>query len=234
MSLWEDTIQGGASWSVILRRGNSLRLEDIEGGGNVGALIYNWDCMVERYNMPDTLKAQHIAHLTAGFVLYSDMGRILASITDDSCGWHDPLGGHNDAKAVAAKYGKSTYQESRNAWHRNTHDNFLVEAAQYGLSLRDIGPNVNFFSKVAVAESGKMEFVPGNSKPGDVVELRAEMNLLIILASGQHPLDPDPTYEPKPIRFSVNRATPAGPNDPCRLSRPENARGFINTERYFL
>ena len=104
MSLWEDTIQGGASWSVILRRGNSLRLEDIEGGGNVGALFYNWDCMVERYNMPDTLKAQHIAHLTSGFVLYSDMGRILASITADSCGWHDPLGGHNDAKAVTAKY----------------------------------------------------------------------------------------------------------------------------------
>jgi hypothetical protein len=94
MSLWEDTIQGGASWSVILRRGNSLRIEDIEGGGNVGALFYNWDCMVERYNMPDTLKAQHIAHLTSGFVLYSDMGRILASITADSCGWHDPLGGH--------------------------------------------------------------------------------------------------------------------------------------------
>jgi len=144
MSLWEDTIQGGASWSVILRRGNSLRLEDIEGGGNVGALFYNWDCMVERYNMPDTLKAQHIAHLTSGFVLYSDMGRVLASITADSCGWHDPLGGHNDAKAVAAKYGKSSYQQARNAWHRNTHDSFLVEAAQYGLSLRDIGPNVNF------------------------------------------------------------------------------------------
>jgi urea carboxylase-associated protein 2 len=234
MSLWEDTIQGGASWSVILRRGNSLRLEDIEGGSNVGALFYNWDCMVERYNMPDTLKAQHIAHLTSGFVLYSDMGRILASITADSCGWHDPLGGHNDAKAVAAKYGKSTYQESRNAWHRNTHDCFLVEAAQYGLSLRDIGPNVNFFSKVLVDDTGAMNFVRGNSKAGDFVELRAEMNLLIILASGQHPLDPNPNYAPNPIRFSINRATPAGPNDPCRLSRPENARGFINTERYFL
>jgi urea carboxylase-associated protein 2 len=234
MSLWEDTIQGGASWSVILRRGNSLRLEDIEGGGNVGALFYNWDCMVERYNMPDTLKAQHIAHLTAGFVLYSDMGRILASITEDTCGWHDPLGGHNDARAVAARYGRSTYQEARNAWHRNTHDSFLVEAAQYGLSLRDIGPNVNFFSKVAVSPAGAMEFVPNNSKPGDYVELRAEMNLLIVLASGQHPLDPDSNYAPKPIRFSINRSAPAGPADPCRLSRPENARGFINTERYFL
>jgi urea carboxylase-associated protein 2 len=234
MSLWEDTIQGGASWSLILRRGNSLRLEDIEGGGNCGALFYNWDCMVERYNMPDTLKAQHIAHLTSGFVLYSDMGRILASITADTCGWHDPLGGHNNAKSVEKKYGKLPYQEAGNAWHRNTHDSFVTEAARYGLSLRDIGPNVNFFSKVRVDDTGAMHFVSGNSKPGDYVDLRAEMNLLIILASGQHPLDPDPAYGPRPIRFSVNRTAPAGPDDPCRLSRPENARGFINTERYFL
>lgn len=203
MSLWENTVPGGASSSVILRRGNSLRLEDIEGGGNAGALFYNWDCMVERYSTPDTLKAQHIAHLTAGFVLYSDRGRILASLTADSCGWHDPLGGHNDAKTVGAKYGRSTSREARNVWRRNPHDNFLIEAAQYGLGPRDIGPSVNFFSKVTVSGGGAMEFVPGNSKPGDFVELRAEMNLLVILASGRHPLDPDPNYAPKPIRFSI-------------------------------
>ena len=76
--LWADTIGAGASWSLILRRGNILRLEDTEGGANVAALFYNFDCPVERYNMPDTLKAQHTAHLTEGFVLYSDMGRVLA------------------------------------------------------------------------------------------------------------------------------------------------------------
>ncbi len=90
--LWEDTIQAGASWSLLLRRGNQLRIEDMEGGANVAALFYNFDCMVERYNMPDTLKAQHTARtLREGFVLYSDMGRILCSITDDSVGWHDPI-----------------------------------------------------------------------------------------------------------------------------------------------
>lgn len=234
MPLWEDTIQGGASWSLILRRGNVLRLEDIEGGANVATLLYNWDCPVERYNMPDTLKSQHIAHLTSGFVLYSDMGRILASITNDSCGWHDPLGGFNDAAAVAAKYGVATYQEHRNAWHRNTQDNFLAEAAKYGLGARDLGATVNFFSKVRVEEDGSMHFVPGNSEPGDFVGIRAEMNLLVIMDTGQHPLDENPVYSPKPISFSIDRATVAGPDDPCRLSRAENARGFINTERYFL
>ncbi len=232
--LWEDTIAAGASWSLLLRRGHELRIEDSEGGANVAALFYNHECPVERYNMPDTLKAQHTAHLTKGFVLYSDMGRILCSIADDTRGWHDPLGGHNDARAVAAKYGASSYQEQRNAWHRNTRDNFLAELGKYGLGLRDLSPNVNFFSKVVVGNDGSMGFVAGNPAPGDSVTLRAEMNLLVILDTGQHPLDPNPQYAPKPVTFSVRNAPPVAADDLCRLSHPENARGFINTERYFL
>jgi urea carboxylase-associated protein 2 len=232
--LWEDTIQAGASWSLVLRRGHELRLEDSEGGVNVAALFYNYDCPSERYNMPDTLKAQHTAHLTNGFVLYSDMGRILCSITADTRGWHDPLGGHNDARAVLAKYGSSTYQDQRNAWHRNTRDNFLVELGKHGLGLRDLSPNVNFFSKVAVRDDGSMEFVPCSQAQGDTVTLRAEMNVLVILDTGQHPLDPNPIYAPKPVKFSIHHAPPPAADDPCRLSRPENARGFINTERHFL
>ena len=232
--LWADTIGAGASWSLILRRGNILRLEDTEGGANAAALFYNFDCPVERYNMPDTLKAQHIAHLTKGFVIYSDMGRILCSIIDDTCAWHDPLGGYNDARLVAAKYGVSTYQEQRNAWHRNSRDNLLAEVMKYGLGSRDLGPSVNFFSKVKVGWDGSMEFVPGNSKPGDFVELRAEMNVLVVIDTGPHPLDPNPSWAPKPVKFSVIRSAPAAVDDPCRLSRPENARGFVNTERYFL
>jgi uncharacterized protein len=232
MSLWEDTIPGGASWSLILRRGNLLRLEDIEGGANVAALFYNWECPVERRNMPDTLKGQHTAHLTQGFVLYSDLGRVICSISGDSCGWHDPLGGHNDAASVAAKYGEFTYQEHHNDWHCNTRDNFVEEAARYGLSLRDIGPNVNFFSKVVVDQDGSMSFIAANSKPGAYVELLAEMTLLAILDTGQHPLDPNPAYDPKPVKFSIERAPAVAADDPCRLSRPENARAFINTERY--
>jgi len=232
--LWEDTIQGGASWSLLLRRGHELRLEDSEGGVNVAALFYNYDCPSERYNMPDTLKAQHTAHLTQGFVLYSDMGRVLCSITADTRGWHDPLGGHNDARAVLAKYGPSSYQEQRNAWHRNTRDNFLVELGKHGLGLRDLSPNVNFFSKVAVRDNGSMEFVPSSQAQGDTVTLRAEMNVLVILDTGQHPLDPNPLYAPKPLKFSIYNAPPPAADDPCRLARQENARGFINTERYFL
>src|SRR6201986_1991584 len=138
--LWRDTIAPGASWSLILRRGKTLHIEDIEGGSNVAALFYNFDCLAERYNMPDTLQAQHTAHLTEGFVLYTDMGRVICSNTKDTCGWHDPLGGYNDAVSVARKYGVASYQDCRNDWHRNTRDNLLQELMKYGLDIRDLGP----------------------------------------------------------------------------------------------
>jgi len=78
--LWEETLPGGAHWSFVMKRGTALRLTDVEGGANLSALFYNQEEKLERYNMPDTLKAQHTAHLTSGFVLYSDMGRVLASV----------------------------------------------------------------------------------------------------------------------------------------------------------
>ena len=149
-------------------------------------------------------------------------------------GWHDPLGGHNDAAAVRSRYGESSYQKERNEWHRNTRDNFLEELGKFGLGLRDLSPNVNFFSKVVVGNDGSMEFAPHNGTPGDSVTLRAEMNLLVVLDTGQHPLDPNPQYGPKAVKFSIGMAQPVAADDLCRLFRPENARGFINTERYFL
>ena len=230
---WEETIQPGAAWSHVLKRGTALRLVDLEGGANVGAIFYNFDCPVERYNMPDTLKAQHIARLTKGFVLYSVMGRILCSIVEDRVGWHDPIGGTSNAKLVKARYGSSRYQEQRNDYHKNGRDSFLIEMGKWGLGPRDLTANVNFFTRVDV-EDGSVSFGPDNSKAGDFVELRAEMNILVILNTCPHPLDPNPRYEPKPVRLSVRRAPVPGADDPCRVSRAENGRGFTLTERYFL
>ena len=82
--LWEDLIPAGCHWSGVIRRGVTLRLTDLEGGANCAALFYNFEEKTERYNMPDTLKAQHTAFLTAGHVCYSDMGRVLCSITADT------------------------------------------------------------------------------------------------------------------------------------------------------
>ena len=232
--LWEEVIEPGAAWSHVVRRGITLRMTDVGGGANAGAIFYNYDCPSERLNIPDTLKAQHIARLTSGCVLYSDMGRILCSITDDTVGWHDPLAGTSDANEVLSKYGSATYQDCRNNYHKNGYDNFVVELGKWGLGLRDLVANVNFFSRVNVGNDGTLDFVPNNSGPGSYLDLRFEMNVLAILTTCQHPLDPNPKYDPKPIRLQACRADTPGINDPCRISRPENARGFLLTERYFL
>ena len=87
---------------------------------------------------------------------------------------------------------------------------------------------------MTVAEDGGMHFQRGNSRAGDYVELRAEMNVLTVLNTCPHPLDPNPKYQPKPVKLTLRKVAPPGPDDPCRLSRPENTRGFVLTERYFL
>ena len=232
--LWEDTLPGGASWSGLLRRGNTLRLSDVQGRANVSALFFNHEDRNERYNMPDTLKAQHTAFLTRGHALYSDMGRVLCSIPEDSCGWHDTVCGVLDAERSTTKYGEARYQQARNAMHRNGRDSLLVELGKWGLGKRDLVANVNLFSKVAADAHGALHFDSAHRQPGQYLDLRFEMNVLVVLSAAPHPFDPSPIYEPKPVQMTAWRSGTAGADDVCRLSCPENDRGFINTERWFL
>jgi urea carboxylase-associated protein 2 len=231
---FREIVPGGGNWSHVLKRGTTLRLVDVQGGANVSALFFNFELPVERLNLPDTLKAQHTARLAAGHCLYSDMGRILVSIPKESLGWHDTLAGHSTPATVEKSFGKKTFQEARNHFHRNARDNFLVELNKYGLGQRDLVMNVNFFSKVTVDEAGGLHFHPGHSVAGSFVDLRAEMNTLVILNTCPHPLAPAGEYDPKPVHLTVWTSPPPAADDICRTSRPENARGFTVTERYFL
>jgi uncharacterized protein len=232
--LFEEVIPGGGMWSCALPRHRTLRLTALAGGANLGALFYNRDLFLDRLNLPDTLKAQHTAKLTKGNVLLTDMGHILCSITEDSCGWHDPLGGHATAAMTERKYGLSTFQEFRNAYHKNARDQFLIELGKWGLGQADMVANVNFFSKVAVDDAGKMQFSSGNSVPGDFLDLRAELNLLVVINSCQHPMDPNPEYAPRDVKLTVWKSDPPDADDFCRNFRPENGRAFALTERLFL
>lgn len=232
--LWEETLPGGCHWSGVLRRGNTLRLSDLQGSANVSALFFNQEEKTERYNMPDTLKAQHTAFLTSGHVCYSDMGRVLCSIPQDSCGWHDTFSGVLDAAGLEKKYGGARYQEHRNGMYRSGLDGFLVELTKWGLGRRDVGANVNFFSKVSADQGGKLHFETAHRQPDQHVDLRFEMNVLVVLSAAPHPLDPTPIYAPGAVKLTAWRSGTAGAHDVCRLSCPENDRGFINTERWFL
>ncbi len=227
---WIELFPGGCHWSYRLARGTTLRFIDMEGGANASLLLYRADEKLERLNVPDTLKAQHTAHLTAGHVLYSDMGRILASFARDTVGWHDPLCGVSDAALVQQRYGDHRYQQYRNAMHRNGKDSLLVEIGKWGLGLRDWVPPVNLFSKVAVNDDGRFDFVPGHSAAGDFVELRLEMDALVAISTAPHPLDPNPEYAPKKVAVVAWDSGTAPMDDACRLSCDENRRGYYNTE----
>lgn len=231
-AIFRKTLTHAGMWSGVVSRGKTLRLTDLEGGANVGALFYHVEVPSERYNMPDTLKGQHIFYLRRPYCLHSDMGRILASITADTVGWHDTVCGCSDAKLVAEKYGTHDYQTARNDFFRNARDCFLIELTKWGLGLRDLVPNVNFFSKVTADEAGRLAFVSNHSPAGGHVDLRFELDTLVVLNACQHPLDPEPRYHPRPVQLEVFRTAPPPADDPSRCSRPENQRAFLNTETY--
>jgi uncharacterized protein len=231
--LWTETLRAGEHWSGVLRRGTSLRITALEPRANVAAMMYNYELPLERYNLADTLKAQHTAFLTAGCVCYSDMGRILCSVTADTCGWHDTLCGLSDAAMVAARFGAARFQERRNDFFRNGRDSMLNELGKYGLGKRDLIANINFFSRVTVDAGGSLHFHEQHCRAGDCVELRFEMHTLLVLATCPHPLDPDTQYHPRPVELRAWLGGPVADTDPCRRRCEENARGFRNTEMMF-
>jgi urea carboxylase-associated protein 2 len=230
----EEIIPGGSAMSFTVRRHTTLRLTTLEAGANVSFLCFNRAEPIDRYNMPDTLKGQHTAKLTTGCMLYSDMGRALFSITSDTLGWHDPLGGHDTAAHVAKKWGDKNYQAARNAWHRNSHDHFLIELAKHGLNARDLVLNVNFFSKLMAHDDGRLSFVPTHAQAGDFIDLRAELDTLVILTTCHHPMDTAASYGPKPIKLQLWRSDTPAADDYCRTYRPENERAFYNSELFSL
>lgn len=227
-------LSSAGMWSRVVARHKTLRLTDLEGGANIGMLLYHASERHERYNMPDTLKGQHIFYLRAPYCLHSDMGRLFASITKDTVGWHDTVCGASDARLVQAKYGEKTFQAARNDFHRNGRECFLIELAKLGLGERDLVPNLNWFSKVVSDDDGKLSFVSGHSKAGDHIDLRFDMDTLVVLNTCQHPLDPDSVYRPRRVKLEVFNTPPPALDDPSFTVRPENARAHRNTDDFYL
>ncbi|WP_114417048.1 urea amidolyase associated protein UAAP1 [Marinospirillum perlucidum] len=227
-------ISPGGHWSLRMARGTCLRLTDLHGSANLGMLFYNPENLLERYNAPDTLKCQHTFRLTRGHCLYSDMGRIFASITEDSTPGHDSVCGNTSAALTEERWGQRDYQKDRNAWLQNGQDAFLVELEKYGLGLKDLASNLNFFSLVRTDEAGKMQLDTSASQAGDQVTLRFEMDTLVLLHTCPHPLDTSDSYPASPVKLELGLAEPVQKDDYNRNFRPENQRGFQNNALYYL
>ncbi|WP_134703993.1 urea amidolyase associated protein UAAP1 [Ammoniphilus sp. YIM 78166] len=229
---WSTTLGSGGKWSETIGKGKWIRFTALQQGANVSLLLFNAKDLTERYNMPDTLKAQHTSHLTKGNVLMSDNGRVLASIVEDTLGWHDPICGHTTRALTDEKYGRTTYQVRRNEWLRSGQENFAVELVRNGLGLRDMVPVVNLFSKVFCDDQGNMHYCLDHCEEGATVTLRTEMDVLLVLSNTPNPLDPRTSFPSVPVKLEVLPALPVETDDYCVNYRPENRRAFENTWQY--
>lgn len=238
-TFYTTTIPGNGHWSLEVRRGSFMKITDLEGGANVGMLFYNPRNLLERYNAPDTLKCQHTFKLQRGNCLYSDMGRIFASLTEDYSAngegnWHDTVCGNSNAAQVTQQFGLRDYQKDRNSWLQNGSDAFLVELAKYGLGRADMASNLNWFSKVIADDSGNIKLDTQNQAAGNSVTLRFEIDTLVLLHTCPHPLTKTEVYPFKPVQIELGEADSVSDDDFCKNFRPENQRGFQNNALYYL
>jgi uncharacterized protein len=224
---------GGDRWSGVVGRGKRVRFTALEAGANVSLLLFNAKDLTERYNMPDTLKAQYTSRLSKGHVLMSDNGRAMAGIIEDSLGWHDPIGGYTTREQTDVRYGTTTYQELRNDWLRSGQENLLAELVRNGLGARDMSPVVNLFSKVHCDEDGGMHYAGNHCPAGATVTLRMEMDVVLIVSNTPNPIDPRTIYPSVPIRMEVLAGQPIEEDDVCVNHRPENRRAYENTWEYY-
>ncbi|WP_028022171.1 urea amidolyase associated protein UAAP1 [Enterovibrio calviensis] len=231
-SLFYHRYVGGQHGGLEVPAGYTLRLTDIEGGANTSLLFFNPRNPLERINLPDTLKCQHTFKLTQGHCVYSDMGRIFCSIVKDDTGWIDSVGGLSHKAQVEKAWGVRDYQTHRNDWLQNGHDAMLVEMAKFGLGLRDLAATLNVFSKVETTDEGKLSFVQGRSNPGAVVELRFEMDTIVLFSTCPHPMNKAATYPRDPVDVEMVKSAPVSADDACLNHCDENRRGFTNTRQY--
>ena len=191
----DRTLPANAHWARVIRRGQTLRIVDLEGRQAVDFLCYNAADPAERYNAADTMKYARTIFLTAGHGIYSDMGRRLFTIVEDTCGRHDTIGGCCSAESNQLRYGVADTPSCR--------QNFVAALAPFGLGKKDIVANINWFMNVPVDPDGAMAIVDGVSKPGDYVELRAEMDVLAVISNCPQTRNPCNGFNPTPIRITV-------------------------------
>ncbi len=225
--LWEETIAPGGYATRRLPRGSRTRLIDVDGDACASILIFNAEMPTERLNVADTVKIQWNGYLGAGKLLLSDMGRVLMSFEADTAGSHDAFCGASNAASNARTYGEGGNWSA----FPNARDRLLLGAAKHGLGRRDVHPCVNLFKGVRIAQGGSTVLDTGPFAPGRAVTLRAEMDVILVIANCPHVLDTRPWSVSK-LRATAWRGDMAGADDAIRTATPEGRRAFANVDDY--
>jgi len=194
-----EIVPAGAPWHGVLRAGGILRIVDLEGNQAVDTLFYNARQTDEHYSAQDTMRSQANIYLTAGTRLLSSEGNVLLEITADTCGRHDTLGG-----ACSAESNTVRYALQKRHMH-SCRDNFLAALTAYDgrLGKRDLPANINFFMNVPVTPQGELRFADGISAAGRYVEMRAAMDVLVLISNCPQLNNPCNAYNPTPIELVV-------------------------------
>jgi urea carboxylase-associated protein 1 len=193
----EFIILAGDPWVHSIKQGQVLRIEDLEGNQAADTLFYNASDPLDRYSAQDTICEQGAIYLTAGTKLMSTRGNVLLTITADTCGRHDTLGGACACESNMVRYGL----EKR--FMHACRDSFLRGARQIGLGKRDLTHNINFFMNVPVTPEGGLSFADGISAPGRYVEMRAEVDVICLISNCPQLNNPCNGYNPTPIRVLI-------------------------------
>ncbi len=196
-AVFDAVVPSGRGFTHDLSPGQVLRIVDLEGNQAVDTLFYNARDLEERYSANDTIRSQGNIYLTTGTQLLSSEGRAMLSIVADTCGRHDTIGG-----ACSAESNQVRYAVDKKYMH-NCRDSFLLALSRYGRGMgkRDLASNINFFMNVPVTPAGGLSFEDGVSGPGRYVELRAEMDILVLISNCPQLNNPCNAYNPTPIRL---------------------------------
>ena len=219
-----EVVAGGGYTHLAVARGTRVRLTDLAGDACAHVLAFRADGPWERLNVADTVKVQWQAYLTAGHLLLSDQGRVLASVVEDTSGHHDTLFGTTTRARNEARYGDGAAHGASPAGR----ELLALAAAKHDLARRDLAPSISFFQGVTVDADGTPHWT-GSAGPGGSVTLVAEMPLLLLVANTAHPLDPRDAFVCTPLGVLAWEGAPTAPSDPRWTATPEGRRAFENT-----
>jgi len=199
-AIFRHVIPAGDYWIDTVRRGQRLRIVDVEGNQSADTLFFNAADVADRYSAVDTIREQGNVYLRCGTKLRSTSGGVLAEIVADTVGRHDTLGG-----ACASESNTVRYDLEKRTMH-SCRDSYVLALAQHealALTKRDLAHNINFFMNVPVTADGGLTFADGLSGPGQYVELRAEMNIIVLISNCPQLNNPCNAYNPTPLEVLI-------------------------------
>ncbi|SDZ49602.1 urea amidolyase associated protein UAAP1 [Herbiconiux ginsengi] len=226
-AVWAETVQGGGYAHRIVARGTRIRFEDVSGDACAHLVLFNADAPRERLNVADTQKVFWQAYPTVGHPLLSGEGRVLATIVSDTSAHHDAFAGPVSSAQAVQRFGAASAESASPSGEAL----FGLAASKQGLSRRDLPPSVAFFQGVRVESDGQLRFT-GSAGPGSIVEILAEMPLILLVANAPHALDPRAEYTVSELRIHAWRDS-ATTRDHARWRvTPERERAYSNTQDY--